>query len=194
MKGRNYAREKSEISHKVRPLGQFIVGCLHEARSQLQIPQVSRLSPPRVVAAEQSQSGLPAGATCGTSVPTVGPQPESEPAFHRVRREREASVLHACLAWLHRQGIFAWRQNTGTLWTGGTPVSFGLPGAADITGLLPDGRRLEIECKSATGTQSEKQKRFQAKIEASRGVYLLVRSERDLEEQWAKYCSATVLK
>lgn len=63
-------------------------------------------------------------------------------------------------------------------------MSFGYPGAGDITGILPDGRRLEIECKSPTGKQSEKQRKFQEKIEQNGGVYLLVRSERDLEEQW----------
>jgi hypothetical protein len=42
--------------------------------------------------------------------------------------------------------------------------------------------------------QRPNQIKFQQKIEANGGVYLLVRSERDLEEQWAKYCSATVSK
>ena len=98
---------------------------------------------------------------------------------------REAPVLHTCLAWLHTRGILAYRQNTGTAWINGQPVSFGYPGAGDITGILPDGRRLEVECKSLTGKQSEKQKKFQAKIKSNGGVYLLVRSQRDLEEQWA---------
>lgn len=80
-----------------------------------------------------------------------------------------------------------WRNNTGTAWINGQPVSFGYPGSADITGILPDGRRLEIETKSATGKQSEKQRTFQAKIEANGGVYLLVRSVEELEEQLHGY-------
>jgi hypothetical protein len=67
-------------------------------------------------------------------------------------------------------------------------VSFGYPGSADILGILPGGRFLAVECKSATGKQSEKQKKFQEKIEANGGVYLLVRSE---EELWAKLSKVT---
>lgn len=55
------------------------------------------------------------------------------------------------------------------------PVTYGVPGQADITGILPDGRRLEIECKTVGGKQSEQQKNFQKMIEAHNGVYLLVR-------------------
>jgi hypothetical protein len=99
----------------------------------------------------------------------------------RPRTDREATVLHDCLRYLKKRGIFAYRQNTGTLWTNGQPVSFGYPGSADITGILPDGRRLEVECKSATGKQSSKQKQFEEKIRASGGVYILTRSVEDLE-------------
>ena len=112
-------------------------------------------------------------------------QKDIGPKKRRVPASREAPVLHTCLAWLHTRGILAYRQNTGTAWINGQPVSFGYPGAGDITGILPDGRRLEVECKSLTGKQSEKQKKFQAKIKSNGGVYLLVRSQRDLEEQWA---------
>lgn len=55
-------------------------------------------------------------------------------------------------------------------------MQFGTPGAADITGILPDGRRLEIEVKAATGRQSEQQKKYQAMIERFNGVYVLARS------------------
>lgn len=97
--------------------------------------------------------------------------------------KREAQVLHSALRLLHKRGIFAHRENTGTAWINGQPVSFGYPGAADITGILPDGRRLEIETKSVTGKQSEKQKAYQVKIEANHGVYWLIRSAEELEER-----------
>lgn len=63
----------------------------------------------------------------------------------------------------------------------GLHMSFGVPGCADVSGLMsPTGRRLEIECKSETGRQSEAQRNFQAMIEAMGGLYLLVRRVEDL--------------
>jgi hypothetical protein len=100
---------------------------------------------------------------------------------------REAPILHACLAWLHQQGVFAWRNNSGTLWTNGQPVSFGYPGSADIIGVLSTGQFLAVECKSPTGKQSEKQAKFQAKIEQNKGVYLLVRNVEELQCSLSKY-------
>jgi hypothetical protein len=75
------------------------------------------------------------------------------------------------------KSIRVWRQNSGMLPNAqGRMVQFGTPGAADITGILPDGRRLEIEVKTPTGRQSEQQKRYQAMIERFNGVYILARS------------------
>jgi len=165
---RNYAQEKSKIARKARPLGQFIVDQLHQKIS----------GPPRV-----------------PSCSAMGLQPQTDAVLgrkthanlRRKRPAREAPVLHDCLAWLHAHGVFTWRQNTGTVWLGERPIFYGYPGSGDITGILPDGRRLEIECKSPTGNQSEKQKKFQRHIEANHGVYLLVSSVTELEEAWVKF-------
>ncbi len=77
-------------------------------------------------------------------------------------------------------GLRIWRQNTGVAKFGNRKVRFGIPGQADITGILPDGRRLEIEVKSATGRQSEEQKKFQAMIERFGGLYILAYSPEDV--------------
>jgi len=71
-----------------------------------------------------------------------------------------------------------WRQNSGTApsWDGKRVVRFGVPGCADISGLLIDGRRLEIEVKKAGGKQSPDQVNFQRMIERFGGVYMLVYS------------------
>lgn len=69
-----------------------------------------------------------------------------------------------------------WRQNTGALRVGNRLIRFGVPGQADITGILRDGRRLEIECKAAHGRQSEAQRNYQRMIEFFGGVYILARS------------------
>ena len=102
----------------------------------------------------------------------------------------EAQIVHDVLETLGRRPDLCriWRQNTGCLPDCfGRPVRFGLPGAGDISGILIDGRRLEIECKSAIGRQTEDQKAFQQMIRKFSGVYLLVRSAEDalqmVEEQ-----------
>jgi hypothetical protein len=65
------------------------------------------------------------------------------------RTERtEAEVLAQVLEALRMFGIDADRQNTGAaLNPKGQMVCFGRPGAADVSGQLPDGRKLDIEVK-----------------------------------------------
>ncbi len=76
-----------------------------------------------------------------------------------------------------------WRNNTGVAQAGPRMIRFGLPGQADISGLmLPSGRRVEIEIKTATGRQSDDQKRFQAMIERFGGLYILARSVNDVHQ------------
>ena len=81
-----------------------------------------------------------------------------------------------------RSDMRIWRQNTGAAAYGPRIVHFGVPGAADLTGILPDGRRLEIECKSATGRQTREQRNYQRMIEKFNGVYVLARSVEDVWE------------
>lgn len=93
-------------------------------------------------------------------------------------------------------GVRLWRQNTGVgyglsvvkravalrswdLLKRARPITFGVPGQADVSGILPEGRRLEIELKSQRDVQREAQKRFQHMIESSGGVYILARSADD---------------
>ncbi len=112
----------------------------------------------------------------------------------------ESQVLKDCLRELERQGIVAWRQNTGTGTYACGPavprfggsvsppirrVQFGRPGAADITGILPNGVRLEVECKAPGRKQSPMQVKFQRQIEANNGVYLLVHSREELKRELA---------
>jgi hypothetical protein len=70
-----------------------------------------------------------------------------------------------------------WRQNSGMLLDShGRPVRFGVNGAGDISGILRDGRRLEVECKTEKGRQRPEQQSFEQMIRRFNGVYLLVRS------------------
>ena len=76
-----------------------------------------------------------------------------------------------------------WRANVGVARINRRVVRFGVPGQADLTGILYDGRKIEIEVKSATGRQTQDQKNFQAMIERFNGVYILARSITDVYEQ-----------
>jgi hypothetical protein len=74
--------------------------------------------------------------------------------------------------------IRIWRAATGKLQTpDGKWVQFGLPGQADLSGIVVgSGRRLEVEVKTETGRLSVRQVAFQDMIRASGGIYLTVRS------------------
>jgi hypothetical protein len=65
---------------------------------------------------------------------------------------------------------------------GDRKVRFGVPGQADIHGILPGGLFLAIEVKSPTGQQSAEQRAYQAMVEKFGGVYVLARSVGDV---WA---------
>ena len=77
-----------------------------------------------------------------------------------------------------RPDVRLWRANTGVGVTpdGARIVRFGIPGQADLSGLLIDGRRLEIEVKMPGRTQSEAQLMFGEMILRYGGVYLLAHS------------------
>jgi hypothetical protein len=96
----------------------------------------------------------------------------------------ESDLVSAILICLGtRPGVKVWRANVLVARDRtGRVVRAGIPGQADISGILaPNGRRLEIECKTATGRQTEDQKRWQRMIEAHGGLYVLARSVADVE-------------
>ena len=78
-----------------------------------------------------------------------------------------------------------WRANVGVARLGRRVVRFGIPGQGDLTGILPDGRRLEIEVKTVAGRQSPAQRRFQEMMERFHGVYILARSIEDVRQELA---------
>lgn len=81
-----------------------------------------------------------------------------------------------------RPTLRLWRVNTGAALGRAGFVRFGLPGMADISGIMQGGRRIEIEAKTATGRQSPEQKRWQAMIEKFGGLYVLARSVEDVRK------------
>lgn len=81
-----------------------------------------------------------------------------------------------------RSDMRIWRANVVVARMGNRTIRAGIPGQADITGILPNGARLEIEVKSATGQQTLEQRAYQAMIERFGGIYVLARSAQDV---WA---------
>jgi hypothetical protein len=78
-----------------------------------------------------------------------------------------------------------WRANVGVARLGRRVVRFGIPGQGDLTGILPDGRRVEIEVKAAAGRQTSAQRSFQEMIERFHGVYILASSVEDVRQRLA---------
>jgi predicted HTH transcriptional regulator len=79
-----------------------------------------------------------------------------------------------------------WKQATGVAQQQGRFISFGLKGSADITGILANGKRIEIECKSGNARQSKEQLNFQKIVERFNGIYIVVRSIEDAHDQLQK--------
>lgn len=95
----------------------------------------------------------------------------------------EAELVNAILLEFgSRTDLRLWRQNTGAaIRPGGGLIRFGIPGMADISGIMqPNGRRIEIECKAPSGRQSKEQQRWQRMIEWAGGLYILARSIEDV--------------
>jgi len=91
----------------------------------------------------------------------------------------ETPIAREILDYLQYRGIFCWRQNTGR--RGG--VQFGYVGSGDITGILPDGRRLEVEVKRPGGGRRPGQVVFGLRIQENCGVYIRAESVEDVERQ-----------
>lgn len=82
-----------------------------------------------------------------------------------------------------RPDVRLWRANVGTaVVPGGRVISFGVPGQADLSGIvIGSGRRLEVEVKGEKGRQSKQQKSFEEMILRFGGIYVLARSVGDVE-------------
>lgn len=81
----------------------------------------------------------------------------------------EAQVLAQVLDALRTFGIDAGRQNTGAgVNPRGQTIRFGTPGNSDISGMLPDGRKLDIEVKregfDPSKLRGEKREHFERQL------------------------------
>jgi hypothetical protein len=105
----------------------------------------------------------------------------------RPRRRRgrpERAVVKACLAELRRLGALVAVTDAGAAYRAGAFFGDAVPrGWPDLTGLLPNGRFVGVECKAEGGRQSPAQKRMEGEIRSRNGLYVLARSARDVRRQ-----------
>lgn len=104
----------------------------------------------------------------------------------------EGQLQRLVLDWLAAKHILAFRMNSGTLRdTTGRPVTFGVPGMADILAfpMMPIVGPIKptwvpcpswLELKATTGKQSDLQKSFQALVESHGHRYIVARSVEDV--------------
>jgi len=107
---------------------------------------------------------------------------------------RETAIVRAILDFLalFPREVKAWRQNTGALRVDRRFIRFSTPGAADITGILRGGRRLEVEVKRRGRKQTLEQQEFQREIERLGGLYVLAHDIEDVRRALAGYIGGGV--
>jgi hypothetical protein len=92
--------------------------------------------------------------------------------------EVQAEILRILGA---RPDLRLWRANAGAAIDPrtGRLIRFGVPGQADLSGILAGGQRLEIEVKGPHGRQRPEQRNFGAMIARFGGLYVLAHSLED---------------
>ena len=102
----------------------------------------------------------------------------------------EATTQYLILrAWGAHPRIRIARINTGKAYPPHSRqlVTFGVPGTADIVGIIaPEGRLIMIEVKSAAGKQRAAQVVMQRVITAFGGLYMVARSVEDVDRELGK--------
>jgi len=111
--------------------------------------------------------------------------PSKPPPMRRKKRKKpEDAVQKEILGWLTAIGAVYVVTDAGMLHKAGLNAACDIPaGWPDITVCLPGGRFLGLECKSATGRQSEYQKFVQRRIEDAGGLYILAHSLAEAQEK-----------
>ncbi|MDE2218680.1 MAG: VRR-NUC domain-containing protein [Patescibacteria group bacterium] len=95
---------------------------------------------------------------------------------------KESDLQNAVLSLLKLKGVFHYRNNSGAFKRDGHFYSFGTKGSPDIICVI-GGRFVGLEIKGTDGKQSEDQKKFQKELEKAGGIYVLLRSQRDIDEK-----------
>jgi hypothetical protein len=103
-------------------------------------------------------------------------------APRRKRGKPERAVQKAVVLWLRARGCLVAVTDAGAAYKAGSFFGDGLPaGWPDITGLLPDGRFIGVECKAPGGRQSTAQKLMEQEVRTRNGIYVLAFGIQDVE-------------
>ena len=101
----------------------------------------------------------------------------------RRRGKPERAVQRAILLYLRVKGCLAAVTDAGAAYRAGAFFGDSIPaGWPDITGLLPSGRFIGVECKAPGGRQSPVQKAMAEAIAKRNGIYILATSVDDVEK------------
>jgi hypothetical protein len=104
------------------------------------------------------------------------------PPRHRGKPER--SVQRAILLHLRARGCLVAVTDAGAAYRAGAFFGDSIPaGWPDITGVLPSGRFLGVECKAPGGRQSPVQKAMEEAVHKHNGIYILAKSVDDVEKE-----------
>ena len=116
---------------------------------------------------------------------TGAPAKAKKPA---VPQASEAEIQASILDYLQKRGIEAYRTNAGgaKLASGGF-IRLLPPGWSDITGVLPGGRALFIECKTTRNKPTADQAAFLARMTALGALAFVARSVADVEAALVEY-------
>lgn len=105
----------------------------------------------------------------------------------------EGDIQTAILNYLVGElNLFVWRNNTTGVFDPKTNSfrslgTYSLKGVADILGILPNGKLLAIEVKTAKGRVSKHQKNFIQRVNKSGGVAFVARSVQAVKKEIKAY-------
>jgi hypothetical protein len=100
----------------------------------------------------------------------------------RRRGKPERAVQKAVVAYLRARNCLVAVTDAGAAYKAGAFFGESLPaGWPDVTGLLPDGRFLGVECKATGGRQSPSQKQMEQEIRKRHGLYVLAWGVEDVQ-------------
>ena len=108
-------------------------------------------------------------------------------------RNPETNIMNKIMLAMSKKGYLCWRNQVGLFKTlDGRTVNIGIKGSSDLMAVKPTvitpemvGQTLAVfvavEVKTATGRQSEPQKKWQKAVEKLGVKYILARSENDID-------------
>ena len=108
-------------------------------------------------------------------------------------RNPETNIMNKIMLAMSKKGYLCWRNQVGLFKTlDGRTVNIGIKGSSDLMAVKPTvitpemvGQTLAVfvavEVKTATGRQSEPQKKWQNAVEKLGVKYILARSENDID-------------